>query len=249
MENTMVPPAPGDETKDPRPNVVFCIPGNQFSDTFLQSWTSSMLNLFMKYNIVLSNRYSSMVNFARAMCLGANVTNGPDQKPFQGQLNYDCMVWLDSDMVFNHETLDKLIQKCLTEYPVVSGTYMMDGGKHICCVENWDVEYYKKNGAFEFITAEAYAKKLENKEETMKCCYSGMGCMAIRKGIVEDDRMKYPWFFRNIEEFKDDSGKVVIRECVSEDVAFIRNLIESGVITHVNVELNLRFGHEKKVLL
>jgi hypothetical protein len=248
MENTMVPPQPDAEMKDPRPKVVFCIPGRQFSDTFLQSWTGCVLNLFAKYNIVLSNRYSSMVNFARAMCLGADVKKGPDQKPFQGELEYDCMVWLDSDMAFNVETIDELIQKCLKDYPVVSGTYLMDGGKHVCCVEKWDTEYYKKNGSFEFLSVEQYKEKIENKEHTLKSDYCGMGCMAIRKGIIEDDRMKYPWFFRNIEEFKDDSGNVVIRECVSEDVAFIRNLIESGVISHVNVELNLRFGHEKTVL-
>lgn len=260
MENTMMPPPPSEEQQnDPRPKIVFCIPGKHFSDAFLQSWTNSLLNLFVKYNIILSNRYSSMVNFARAMCLGADVRKGPNQKPFQGELNYDAMVWLDSDMVFNPDTLDKLIQHCLNDNPVVSGAYFMDGGRSMCCVENWDKEYYKQNGCFQFLSIQEYKEKMnineetknidENKDVVIKCAYVGMGCMAIRKGVIEDDRMKYPWFFRNIEHFQNDAGHIVMSECVSEDVAFIRNLIESGVIDNVAVYLNLRFGHEKTVVL
>jgi hypothetical protein len=260
MENTMMPPPPSEEQQtDPRPKIVFCIPGKQFSDTFLQSWTNCLLNLFGKYNMVLSSRYSSMVNFARALCLGADVTKGPNQKPFQGQLNYDAMVWLDSDMAFNPDTLDKLIQRCLNDKPVVSGTYFMDGGRNLCCVENWDKEHYKKNGSFQFLTIQDYKERMninedtkdldENKDIIVNAAYAGMGCMAIRKGVIEDDRMKYPWFFRNIEHFCNDAGHVIMSEGISEDVAFIRNLIDSGVIDSVTVYLNLRFGHEKTVLI
>ena len=266
MENTLVSHSPNEEQpqpqaqqEDPRPKIVFCIPGNTFSDAFLQSWTNSLLNLFVKYNIVLSNRYSSMVNFSRALCLGADVKKGPNQKPFQGELNYDAMVWLDSDMAFNPDTLDKLIQRCLNDNPVVSGSYLMNGGRSFCCVEKWDKEFYKKNGIFQFLTVEEFKEKMNITEETKKIdedkdvilnsAYVGMGCMAIRKGVLEDDRIKYPWFFRNIEHFYNDAGHVMMSEGVSEDVAFIRNLIDSGVIDNVAVYLNLRFGHEKTIIL
>ena len=259
MENTMVPPSPAvEQQKDPRPNIIFCIPGNHFSDAFLKSWTNCLLNLFVKYNIILSNHYASMVNFARAMCLGADVLKGPDQKPFQGELNYDAIVWLDSDMVFNANTLDKLIQKCLNNNPVVSGCYFMDGGNYLCCVEKWDKEYYKKKGSFQFLSIPDYKEKMNINDETteidinndviLECAYAGMGCMAIRKGVLEDNRMKYPWFFRNIEHFQNAAGHIVMSEGTSEDVAFIRNLIDSGIIDYVAVYLNLRFGHEKRIV-
>ena len=44
-----------------------------------------------------------MVNFARCKCLGANVLRGPDQKPWDGKLEYDYQLWIDSDIVFNVE--------------------------------------------------------------------------------------------------------------------------------------------------
>ena len=40
-------------------------------------------------SIQISQDYSSMVNFARCKCLGANVLRGPDQIPWDGKLQYD----------------------------------------------------------------------------------------------------------------------------------------------------------------
>ena len=50
-----------------------------------------------------------MVNFARCKVLGANVLKGPDQLPWQGKLQYDYQLWIDSDIVFNLEAFYKLI--------------------------------------------------------------------------------------------------------------------------------------------
>ncbi len=75
------------------------------------------------------------------------------------------------------------------------------------------------------------------------CAYVGMGCMGIRYGVFEDSRLKYPWFFRNISVISDD-----IVDGTSEDVSFIRNMIDAGIIDGVMVDLSLRFGHEKKIV-
>jgi hypothetical protein len=80
-------------------------------------------------------------------------------------------------------------------------------------------------------------------QQMMKCAYAGMGCMGIRYGILEDTRFKYPCFFRNIEKIGDN-----IVDGSREDVSFIRNMIDSGVIDGVMVDLSLRFGHEKRVV-
>ena len=56
-------------------------------------------------NIQISQDYSSMVNFARCKCLGANVLRGPDQLAWDGKLEYDWQLWIDSDIVFNTEIL------------------------------------------------------------------------------------------------------------------------------------------------
>lgn len=226
--------------------VIFCIPGNHFSNKFFISWTQTLLLLSNKYDIRISNRYSSQVNFARALCLGANVLNGPNQKPFNnGKIPYDVIIWLDSDMVFQPEMIDALIQNGM-KYKIYSGIYAMDGGEKLCCVEHWDEDYYKQNGYFKFLSVEESNKKLKNNKKIVNCAYVGMGCMAIKKGVLEDERFKYPWFFRNITEFNNNGA--IITDGTSEDVSFIRNMIDSGVITHIPVDLSLRFGHEKQIV-
>jgi len=227
--------------------VICCIPGNRFSDKFLQSWTNTLQALQPKYNIYLSNKYSSQVNFARALCLGANVLSGPNQLPFQGQIKYDVIVWLDSDMVFTPPMIDKLIENCFYQHKIYSGIYAMEGGDMLCCVENWDVDYYKKNGSFQFLSVKEGNEYIKNKNALRKCAYVGMGCMAIRYGVLEDERIKYPWFFRNITSFQENDR--IITDGTSEDVSFIRNLIDSEVIDNVVVDLSLRFGHEKTVVI
>ena len=49
-----------------------------------------------------------MVNFARCKCAGADVRRGKKQKPFDG-LPYDYMMWIDSDIIFNNESFEKLL--------------------------------------------------------------------------------------------------------------------------------------------
>jgi hypothetical protein len=232
-----------------KPKVIICIPGRSFSNHFLISWTNTLAILLEKYQIVVSNEYSSQVNFARAKCLGANVLAGPDQKPFQGNVDYDVILWLDSDMVFNGQMIDELIQSCLYKHPVVSGIYAMDGGTLLCCVKDWDVEYYSKNASFQFLSVEQGNQLIAAGNEWQNCAYVGMGCMAIRKGIIEDDRIKYPWFFCDLKKLPSATPSVpYVSDGTSEDVSFIRNLVDNGIIDGVMVNLKLRFGHEKSVI-
>ena len=232
-----------------KPTVIICVPGRTFSNRFFISWSECLIKLFYKYNVNVSNEYSSQVNFARSKCLGAHVLKGPDQKPFQGELDYDVLLWLDSDMVFNYELIDGLIQSCLHTHPVVSGVYSIDGGQHLSCVKDWNNEYFAKHGHFEFLTEETARELLAEETEWLKCAYSGMGCMAIRKGVIENERFKYPWFFSDVKQiYTGNQSMPYITEGMSEDVCFVRKLIDNGIIDGVMVNLKLRFGHEKSIV-
>ena len=71
-------------------NVVFCLPGRGVSYTYLKSFVQLCFDLVQNgASIQISQDYSSMVNFARCKCLGANVLRGPDQIPWDGKLKYD----------------------------------------------------------------------------------------------------------------------------------------------------------------
>ena len=90
--------------------IVFCLPGRGVSYNFLKSFVSLSFDLVQNgAAIQISQDYSSMVNFARCKCLGANVLRGPNQLPWDGKLNYDYQLWIDSDIVFNTEKFYQLV--------------------------------------------------------------------------------------------------------------------------------------------
>ena len=90
--------------------IVFCLPGRGVSYNFLKSFVSLSFDLVQAgAAIQISQDYSSMVNFARCKCLGANVLRGPNQKPWDGKLKYDYQLWIDSDIVFNTEKFYQLV--------------------------------------------------------------------------------------------------------------------------------------------
>jgi hypothetical protein len=90
--------------------IVFCLPGRGCSYVFLKNFVQLCFDLVQNgMSIQISQDYSSMVNFARCKCLGANVLRGPDQLPWDGKLEYDYQLWIDSDIVF---TTEKFWQLC-----------------------------------------------------------------------------------------------------------------------------------------
>ena len=96
--------------------IVFCLPGRGVSYNFLKSFVSLSFDLVQAgAAIQISQDYSSMVNFARCKCLGANVLRGPNQLPWDGKLNYDYQLWIDSDIVFNTEKFYQLILNAIPE--------------------------------------------------------------------------------------------------------------------------------------
>ena len=103
--------------------IVFCLPGNTFSDNFLKSWTELLMYL-PKYGItpILSSSYNSVVYYVRNQCLGGSVLAGKNQHPFNGQ-NYDYIMWIDSDMVF---TVDDFIGLLNMNKDIASGLYISE---------------------------------------------------------------------------------------------------------------------------
>ena len=101
--------------------IVFCLPGRGVSYHFLKAFVGLCFDLVQNgAAIQISQDYSSMVNFARCKCLGANVLRGPDQKPWDGNLKYDYQLWIDSDIMFDTEKFYRLIHNAI---PKVARTY------------------------------------------------------------------------------------------------------------------------------
>jgi hypothetical protein len=232
--------------------VVFCVPGRTFSNNFLQSWTETLSDLLKSgnFNVLLSNEYSSCVHLARARCLGLSVDRGPVQKPWNGEVPYDVLVWIDSDMVFRSRDVLDLIQ-ATEQYPVVSGLYMMDDRQHFCAVEKFDNDYFVRNCHFEALTAARISEwTRQTGNPYLPCVFVGLGFCAFRHGILEDPRLKYPYFYSPVQSIKTGRADVPeYRDLVSEDASLFHNLIEAGLISSIMVKTDLRVGHEKSTIL
>jgi len=220
--------------------VIIALPGREYSGSFLKNWSQSLMELTRRgYQITMINEYSSFVPFSRMKTLGLDVLRGATQVPFGGQFDYDVWVTIDSDMFFLPEQLIELIEDT-DKHPVVSGLYRMTDLVHYAAVKEWDIEYFKKHGTFEFIKV----KDLDTSEKYTKVAYNGMGFFACRKGVIEN--LKYPYFSYPLIEIEAEDGKL-IRDMCSEDVAFCKNLKDAGY--HIVVNTSLRVGHEKMLVI
>ena len=225
--------------------IMFCLPGTTFSHNFLKSWTSLIMWCF--YNnikIFMSNFQSSNVYYVRNLCLGGDVLNGKNQKPFQGKIDYDYIMWIDSDQVFNLEHFKKLLY---ADKDIIAGLYRMQNSESFACVQNWDKEYFKKKGAFEFLNPEII-KSWKEKTNTnlMKVSYTGFGWILIKKKVFES--LEYPWFrplWHTISQKSETNEE--ISDFSSEDVSWCKLVIKNGY--NIWVDTSVIVGHEKMIIL
>ena len=220
--------------------VVIALPGRTYSGRFMMNLLNTMMIMKSRgYDVILTNEYSSYVTFSRMKTLGLDVLKGIDQKPFDGKIDYDVWLTIDSDIVFSPEQVIELIEDTKT-YPVVSGVYRMEDLKHYACVKEWNVDYFKKMGTFQFVKVDDF----ERAPKFVSVAYNGMGFFACRKEVIE--KLKYPYFSYPLIEIEGKDG-VMLRDTCSEDVAFCKNLTDAGIPIIVNT--SLRVGHEKTLVI
>lgn len=217
--------------------VIFCLPGRTFSDNFLKSWTNLITEL-PKNNIkwAMSQKYHVNRYFVCNSCLGGSSIGGKNQKPFQGKVDYDYLMWIDSDQVFEPWQFFKLLEKAEeTNTSILSGLYLMQGGEVFATVKDWDKEFFKKNGYFKFLKPQ----DILNKKEIFKVSYTGFGWLLVKKGVFES--LDYPWVQPT---WFDQDG---IREMTTTDCGFMHRAADKGFNTYIDPTIVV--GHEKTQIL
>jgi len=223
--------------------IVFCLPGRGCSFQFLKSFVQMSFDLVQSgLGIQISQDYSSMVNFARCKVLGANVLRGPNQKPWDGKLNYDYQLWIDSDIVFNTEKFWQLCDLALPasdsedqkEKEIVGGWYCTEDGR-TTSVAHWleEDDFRKNGGVMNHETIESMSKR----RKPFTVDYTGFGWVLIKNGVFEN--LEYPWFAPKMQVF--ESGNV--QDMCGEDVSFCLDAKEKGY--EIWCDPRIRVGHEK----
>ena len=221
--------------------IVFCLPGRGVSYVFLKNFVQLCFDLVQAgASIQISQDYSSMVNFARCKCLGANVLRGPKQIPWDGKLKYDYQLWIDSDIVFNS---DKFWQLFLDANPegekereIVAGWYCTEDGK-TTSVAHWleEDDFRSNGGVMNHETIESISKR----RKIFTVDYTGFGWLLIKKGVFEHEGLPYPWFAPKMQIF--ESGEV--QDMCGEDVSFCLDAKDAGF--DIWCDPRIRVGHEK----
>ena len=217
--------------------IIFCLPGATYSGRFLQCWTN-LISELPKYKITygLSQHYMCNIYHVRTKCLGASIERGVNQKPFDGKVDYDYLMWIDSDMVFKPEDFFKLIDH---DKDIVSGMYKMSDDVNYATVETMDEEFFEQWMYYQFMQDKDIEAK---KGQLFKVDYQGMGWMLVRKNVFE--KMKYPWFHPRLLKWKNHPEWA---EFPFDDVEFCMRAREEGF--DVWVDPKIRIGHEKVKIL
>ena len=214
--------------------IVFCLPGRGVSYTFLKNFVQLCFECVQQgASIQISQDYSSMVNFARCKVLGANVLKGPDQKPWQGKLEYDYQLWIDSDIVFNLEAFYKLIWM---DKDIAAGWYVTEDGRTTSVAHWLEEDEFEQNGG---VMNHEMVDGIQKRRKPFTCDYTGFGWVMIKKGVFEHPDMKYPWFAPQMQVF--ESGAV--QDMCGEDVSFCLEAIKAGF--EIWCDPTIRVGHEK----
>ncbi len=202
--------------------VIFCVPGNTFSNRFVKCWTTLQQELH-KRNIEyeLMCEYTPNIYYIRGMLLGGNYSKGPSQHPWDGNKDYDYIMWIDSDIVFKPDHFFKLLEH---DKDIVSGLYlkkphtdsMADIPTSFACFVGDD---YRN-----LMTHEANGGLIKVKA-------NGMGWMLVKKEVFED--VEKPFDQTYSEQ--------------SEDIIFQVKAREKGYKSYVIPDVIL--GHEKMLIV
>jgi hypothetical protein len=215
-------------------SIVFCLPGRGVSYIFLKNFVQLCFDLVQAgASIQISQDYSSMVNFARCKVLGANVLAGPDQLPWQGKLNYDYQLWIDSDIVFSTDAFWALVQM---DKDIAAGWYATEDGRTTSVAHWLEEDDFRKNGG---VMNHEMVDTISNRKKPFTVDYTGFGWVLIKKGVFEHADMKYPWFAPQMQVF--DSGEV--QDMCGEDVSFCLDAKKCGF--EIWCHPQIRVGHEK----
>lgn len=190
--------------------IVFCIPGRNFSGHFLRSW-SKLINELQSMEIEweLVNGYHPIVYTARRKCLERAL-----------EIDYDYMMWIDSDIVFEPQNFKQLLGH---EKDIVSGLYMIqktsgiyDVPDEYACIDLND----KRFNRFEY----------EGTRKLKEVKANGMGWMLVKKGVFES--IDKP-FDLTLEK--------------GEDIVFQIKAREQGYKSYVDTSVIV--GHEKSFII
>lgn len=224
----------------PSKRVILGLVGKECSTTFLIQWTETILELTKQgYSIGVSGGGSKNLLNARIVSLGCGTLFGKEQKPFNGNSDYDVFISIDMDMIFTPKQVIELIEDT-DKYPIIAGVHRMGSTKTMSFRVTDDQDFFKKNGGYEFIDAES----VNPNKKYIPVKHTELGIFACKREIFE--KLEYPYFRHQTIEIPGEDDKTLLH-VPTESEAFCMNANAAGIAIHVNTDV--RVGYEIKTIL
>ena len=226
--------------------IAFARPGWSYSSDWVSCWTDMMFYCAQKGIEVIDCPASfHNIHMVRDMALGINMGR-VGQKPFNGDLDYTHILWIDSDQIWNTDDLQKLID---ADEDIVSGWYTLSGtsGQGVCI--GWcDVPTLIQKGGMLCMTKKEVKEARRNSKGLVDLAsfnpqyehpWIGMGFMLMKRGVLE--KIPYPWFYDDCIR----AGSIIGNR--GDDITFCKKAHEAGFRLYLHPEV--RVGHQKSVVL
>lgn len=217
-------------------NLLFCVPGRQFSNDFLfcfdrlKDWAYSQGHI-----LTLNNKYTSNVYQVRNMLTGGyNVKKGCHE-PFDGP-GYEFALFCNSDMFFHPYDVDNMLE--------LMQKYNLDILSGACPVNHCSIAAVLKDpennwsplGDFQFIKLGSLAAL----PDVVECEYTGAAFLLLREGVLE--KIPYPQFRPIFYEVLPGYS-----DFTSEDSGFCILAKQAGF--KIWLSTKTKIGHEKTEII
>lgn len=211
-------------------NVVICTPGSHLTSPYVISLLNTIL--YCQENgisIMYSNQFSSHVGDAREATLcGSMVNKLNDTRPFEGNITYDKLMWIDSDISWTTEDFIKLYN---SDKEIISGMYLLGSG---------DVTVYPK-----LLDAAMRYEDALVLDEPFQAEGVGFGFVCIKSGIFES--MSRPWFQSVPITKKMSDGTELTFPIMGEDLSWCKRATDMG--KEIWVDPSVKVTHHKTMKL
>ena len=219
-----------EDEKVPHINLMICTPGH----SMMGSYVKSLLDLSAELNKQeitwgFANDYSSHVADARELTLSGTKTNSlSENRPFEGKLTYDKLMWIDSDIAFTPEDVIALYN---SEKDIISGAYLLAGGEVMAYREQLGAPYTYEE-----------VKKMK---ELVQVGGVGFGFVCVKSGVFES--LARPWFQSAITTTHFEEGENFTFAMIGEDLSWCEHAKQKGYEIWFNP--NIRVTHHKTMKL
>ena len=228
-------------------DIVLCTPGSRVS----MDWHLRILNLCAGLSakglkVFVASAKGHNIYIVRNSCLRFSqskiLSDRIDQKPFNGEIDYKYMVWIDSDNLIEPQQVERLISH---DVDIVAGWYKgnLAVGEQLSEDMNRLVCGYWSEVDQDYITyiMKDFLALPRNEKGLVEVDWTGFGLICFKNGVFES--LDYPWFYPQMKFY----DNVTCCKIYADDIGICKRINRQGF--KIFVDASCRILHEKEIAI